>query len=61
MDHRPDLTTQVVQGLGLLYLILFLMNAYWTYRLLRDDKNPLGLTAGWAILTAILGMRCAVH
>lgn len=61
MDHRPDLTTQVVQGLGLLYLILFLMNAYWTYRLLRDDKNPLGLTAGWAILTAILGMLCAAH
>ncbi|MEZ5940994.1 MAG: hypothetical protein R3C18_06365 [Planctomycetaceae bacterium] len=37
MNHHPDLTVGVIQGLGWLYLLLGVANAFWAVRSLRKD------------------------
>ncbi|MCA9030976.1 MAG: hypothetical protein KDA66_09225, partial [Planctomycetaceae bacterium] len=37
MNHHPDLTVGVIQGLGWLYLLLGVANAFWAARSLRRD------------------------
>ena len=60
MDPHPDLTPQVIRGIGWLYLLLFAMNAFWTVRTLRL-KQSMTVVAGWAIYTALLGMVGIAH
>ena len=58
--HHPDLTPSVVQGLGWLYLVLFLMNIAWTWRSLHK-QDPLVESAGWAVYSSILAMLAFAH
>ena len=32
MNPHPDLTPEVIRGIGWLYLLLFAMNVFWTLR-----------------------------
>ena len=72
--HNPNLTSSVIYGLGWVYLLLFLMNAYWTRRSLASDGNcqiSLGGILGkgqqipvatfWAVYTAMLLMVAVTH
>ncbi|MEZ6124927.1 MAG: hypothetical protein R3C49_17415 [Planctomycetaceae bacterium] len=70
MNPHPDLTSSVLQGLGWYYLILFVMNLFWTVRSYKVDGEfsqgtPLvgGMPVAtvWAILTAVLMMVSAAH
>jgi hypothetical protein len=55
---HPDLTSNVIFGLGWLYLALFGMNVVWTYNKMRRDDEP---PWGWALYTAILLMVSITH
>jgi Cytochrome b(C-terminal)/b6/petD len=57
---HPDLTPEVVRGIGWLYLLMFVMNMFWTVRTVRR-KESLGVVAGWAIVSALLGMVGIAH
>jgi len=60
MNPHPDLTSDVIRGLGWIYLILFAMNALWTW---REGKRHagLGVVASWAIYSAMLAMIGITH
>lgn len=60
MNPHPDLTSEVIRGLGWLYLVLFAMNALWIWREARQ-KSGLAVISGWAIYTTILGLIAAAH
>ena len=60
MSHHPDLTTSVIKALGWLYLILFSMNAAWTFRS-YSRKDDVRITGVWGIITALLGMFSIAH
>src|SRR5690606_7083129 len=71
LDPHPDLTRSVVLGLGWIYLILFGMNAWWTYlaarshrevqmpELLGGQKVP--VSGFWALYSAVLLMVSLAH
>lgn len=70
MNPHPDLTASVLHGLGWYYLILFVMNLYWTMRSFKTDgefskSTPIvgGMPVAtvWACITAILLMVSAAH
>ncbi len=74
IDPHPDLTAEVVFGLGWMYLILFVMNAAWTWRSLRAGHHMrirlLGLLGDgievpgatfWAAFSALLLMASIAH
>ncbi|GAB5440528.1 MAG: hypothetical protein Fues2KO_08770 [Fuerstiella sp.] len=70
MEHHPDLTSSVIFGLGWYYLVLFLMNLWWTIRSYRTDgefskSTPVvgGLPVAtlWACFSAVLLMVSAAH
>jgi len=60
MNPHPDLTSEVIRGLGWIYLILFAMNALWAW---REGKRHagLGIVAGWAIYASLLAMIGVAH
>lgn len=60
MSHHPDLTAEVIRGLGWLYLILFGMNTIWTWRS-AQHHDKLVATTIWAFYTAMLGMIAVGH
>jgi hypothetical protein len=60
MNPHPDLTSEVVRGIGWLYLLLFTMNAFWT-ALAFKKKASLGTVGAWAIYTSLLGMVGIAH
>lgn len=60
MNPHPDLTPEVIRGIGWLYLILFAMNAFWTFRAGKRGDD-LGAVAGWAIYTSLLAMIGIAH
>lgn len=60
MNPHPDLTPEVIRGIGWLYLILFGMNVVWTIREYKKSDN-LGAVATWAIYTALLAMIGTAH
>ena len=39
LQHNPDLTSSVIFGLGLVYMVLFVMNAAWVRRSYAVDGN----------------------
>jgi hypothetical protein len=70
MNPHPDLTSSVLHGLGWYYLILFVMNLWWTVRSYKVDgefKAGTPLVGGmpvatiWACLSAGLLMVSAAH
>jgi Cytochrome b(C-terminal)/b6/petD len=60
MNPHPDLTTSVIRGLGWLYLILFAMNVFWTWRLARRHAPVLSIGA-WATYASLLAMFGFAH
>lgn len=71
LDTHPDLTSDVIFGLGWLYTILFLMNIGWTlraYNLKLENKFLSGLAGShipsasvWAIYSGVLMMTALAH
>src|SRR5258708_2026148 len=60
MNPHPNLTPEVIRGIGWLYLILFAMNIFWTIRAAKRHES-VGAIAGWAFYTALLGMIGFAH
>lgn len=60
MNPHPDLTPAVIRGIGWLYLLLFAMNVFWTWRSLKRGDS-LGVTAAWALYSAMLAMIGVAH
>ena len=60
MNPHPDLTPEVIRGIGWLYLLMFAMNAFWTLRS-AQRKVSIGQIAAWAMFTALLGMVGIAH
>lgn len=60
MSHHPDLTAEVIRGLGWLYLILFGMNLVWAVRSAKKH-DQLGATTAWWFYTAMLLMIGVAH
>lgn len=67
LNPHPDLTSDVIFGLGWLYLIIFAMNLGWTYRSFHKDGhvNLLGfevpVAAIWGFYSFLLLMFAATH
>jgi hypothetical protein len=69
LDLHPDLTTDVIQGLGWLYLILFFLNVGWTVRSYHRDGyfeslfgfEHLPKAMLWALYSALLLLLAATH
>lgn len=74
LEAHPDLTREVILGLGWLYLLLFLMNVAWAWRsYVRHEHTQIRLgglmgdgqdvpTAGfWAMYAALLSMIALAH
>lgn len=60
MTHHPDLTSSVIHGLGYLYLLLFVMNAGWTW-LCAKRHDDVGVISAWALYSALLLMIGIAH
>ena len=65
MDAHPDLTKSVIFGLGWYYLLMFGLNAWWTFRSYKQDgsfgKKRIPYASAWASYTAILLLMALVH
>lgn len=68
LELHPDLTTDVIQGLGWLYLILFFLNVGWTVRSYHRDGyfNFLGFehlpkAMLWALYAVLMLLLAATH
>ena len=60
MDPHPDLTSEVIRGIGWLYLLLFAMNVFWTFRAFKR-RHSLAEVAAWAVYSAVLAMIGSAH
>lgn len=60
MNPHPDLTPEVIRGIGWLYLILFALDAFWTVRCARRHDN-IAVVATWAIFSSLLAMIGIAH
>ena len=45
MNPHPDLTSEVIRGIGWLYLLLFAMNVFWTVRAIKRHDSLGGVAA----------------
>lgn len=69
MNPHPDLTIDVIRGLGWLYLLMFLLNVGWTYRSFKVDGHfekffgfqHLPKAFLWAAYSAVLMLLAASH
>ncbi|MBM80678.1 MAG: hypothetical protein CMJ78_08805 [Planctomycetaceae bacterium] len=67
LDPHPNLTSDVIFGLGWLYLIQFLMNVLWAYRSFRKDEHMhlfgvnVPLAGVWAGYAGLLMMFSFAH
>ena len=69
MESHPDLTASVIRGLGWFYLIMAVMNAFWTYGVFQSGRvyesiagfKHIPTAAIWALYTAVLVMVGLVH
>jgi hypothetical protein len=60
MNPHPNLTPEVIRGIGWLYLILFAMNIFWTVRAARRHES-VGSIAAWSMYTVMLGLIGVAH
>lgn len=60
MNPHPDLTSQVIRGLGWLYLVLCAMNIVWTLRLAKNKVSVTTLS-GWSFYCTALALIGMVH
>ena len=61
MTHNPDLTPSVIFGLGWLYLLLSLMNIWWTSRVIKKDPHKDKEAALWGAYSGLLFMASLAH
>ena len=69
IDPHPNLTPAVLQGLGWLYMLLCVMNLWWTVRVYKQDqyivlpvlKIELPRATIWALYTSVLMMLAFMH
>jgi hypothetical protein len=69
MDAHPDLTTSVIIGLGWFYLLMAVMNVFWTIRVYQSGQSVdrlLGFehiprAASWAIYSTVLLLVAVAH
>jgi len=61
LTHNPDLTGDVIFGLGWLYLILAVMNTAWVVNLRQTAPKRLNEAAGWALYCSILYLVSFAH
>ncbi|MDB5390071.1 MAG: hypothetical protein JWM11_5717 [Planctomycetaceae bacterium] len=61
MGHNSDLTPPVIFGLGWLYLLLTVMNVWWTARIMRTDPHRDKEAAGWGMYAGLLLMATLAH
>src|SRR5262249_21335917 len=59
-NPHPDLTTEVIRGLGWLYTVLFAMNVLWTWNEARKHAS-LAVISGWVIYTTMVGLIAVAH
>jgi hypothetical protein len=60
MNPHPDLTSEVIRGIGWLYLLLCAMNVFWTARALKLHRS-VGEAGAWAVYSAMLAMIGFAH
>src|SRR5579863_5091162 len=60
LTPHPDLTAEVIRGIGWLYLLLCAMNVFWTAKELKRHDN-LGVAAAWALYTIMLALIGFAH
>jgi hypothetical protein len=60
MNPHPDLTPEVIRGIGWLYLLLFAMNVFWTVRVYKRQAS-VGTLAAWAVYTIMLFVIGVTH
>jgi len=60
MTVHPDLTSDVIRGIGWLYLILFAMNVVWTFRVGKGGAK-LGVVGAWATYATMVGLVGVAH
>ncbi len=70
-DPHANLTSDVIFSLGWLYLVLFAMNVYWTFRSIKRDGHirmwdvfggqDVPISGFWIGYTIILGLVAAAH
>src|SRR5262245_57364563 len=60
MNPHPNLTTEVIRGLGWIYLLLCAMNALWAW---REGKRGAGLgtVVGWVAYATMLFLIGMAH
>ncbi|MCA9077321.1 MAG: hypothetical protein KDA93_20005 [Planctomycetaceae bacterium] len=69
MESHPDLTASVIRGLGWLYLIMAVMNLFWTINVFQSGKayesiagfKHIPKAAPWGLYTIVLFMIGIVH
>ncbi len=64
LNSHPDLTPSVLVGLGWFYLLVFLMNLFWTVRSYKHEgefKNGVPKASIWAVYSSILLMLSFYH
>src|SRR5579872_1250006 len=60
MNPHPDLTSEVIRGIGWLYLLLFAMNFFWTVRAIKL-RHELGEVSAWAVYSTMLAVIGFAH
>lgn len=61
LTHNPDLTPGVIFGLGWLYLILAVINVWWTGRVIRSDSHRWREASAWGAYSGLLFMTAVAH
>jgi len=61
MNPHPDLTPEVIRGLGWLYLILCALNLVWTIGVAKRKNASLASLSGWAFYTTVLALVGSLH
>ena len=69
--HHPNLTSDVIFGLGFLYLVQLVMNFFWTIHSLKNDGHcrlpsllggaEVPVAMWWGLYTAVLAMVTTAH
>lgn len=67
LEAHPDLTRDVILGLGWLYLLLFVMNVFWTWRSFSRHEHTdiagqdVPVAGFWALYSGLLVMVALAH